>query len=94
MVTRHEQEILDGNIASKTFDEVALGYDEETAVKEAERCLNCKHKPCVSGCPVNINIPEFLSQIKKRDFVGAYNTIKQSNSFPAICGRVCPKENQ
>lgn len=94
MVTRHEQEILDGNIASKTFDEVALGYDEETAVKEAERCLNCKHKPCVSGCPVNINIPEFLSQIKKRDFVGAYNTIKQSNSFPAICGRVCPQENQ
>lgn len=94
MVTRHEQEILNGNIASKTFDEVALGYDEETAVKEAERCLNCKHKPCVSGCPVNINIPEFLSQTKKRDFVGAYNTIKQSNSFPAICGRVCPQENQ
>ena len=94
MVTRHEQEILDGNIASKTFDEVALGYDEETAVKEAERCLSCKHKLCVSGCPVNINIPEFLSQIKKRDFVGAYNTIKQSNSFPAICGRVCPQENQ
>lgn len=94
MVTRHEQDILDGNIASKTFDEVALGYDEETAVKEAERCLNCKHKPCVSGCPVNIHIPEFLSQIKNRDFAGAYNTIKKSNNFPAICGRVCPQENQ
>lgn len=94
MVTRHEQDILDGNIASKTFDEVALGYDEDTAVKEAERCLNCKHKPCVSGCPVNIHIPEFLSQVKNRDFVGAYNTIKKSNNFPAICGRVCPQENQ
>lgn len=94
MVTRHEQDILDGNIASKTFDEVALGYDEETAVKEAERCLNCKHKPCVTGCPVNIHIPEFLSQVKNRDFAGAYNTIKKSNNFPAICGRVCPQENQ
>ena len=94
MVTRHKQDILDGNMASKTFDEVALGYDEETAVKEAERCLNCKHKPCMSGCPVNIHIPEFLSQVKNRDFAGAYNTIKQSNNFPAICGRVCPQENQ
>ena len=94
MVTRHEQGILDGNIESKTYDEVALGYDEETAVKEAERCLNCKHKPCVTGCPVNIHIPEFLSQVKNRDFAGAYNTIKKSNNFPAICGRVCPQENQ
>ena len=76
------------------FREVALGYDEETAVLEAERCLNCPGKPCVSGCPVHIRIPEFIQKIKERDFEGAYQIISTSSSLPAVCGRVCPQESQ
>lgn len=76
------------------FKEVALGYDEESAVKEAERCLNCKNMPCVKGCPVGIKIPDFITKIKERDFEGAYRIIYQSSSLPAVCGRVCPQENQ
>ena len=76
------------------FKEVALGYNEEMAVNEAERCLNCKTKPCVSGCPVGINIPAFIDEIKKSNFDGAYDIVSLSSSLPAVCGRVCPQENQ
>ena len=76
------------------FCEVALGYTEEMAVNEAERCLNCKAKPCVSGCPVGINIPAFIEKIKVKEFDEAYDIISLSSSLPAVCGRVCPQENQ
>lgn len=76
------------------FDEVALGYTEEIAVTEAQRCLNCKNKPCVDGCPVNISIPDFISNIKKRDFEKAYSIIAENSSLAAVCGRVCPQETQ
>lgn len=78
----------------KNFDEVALGYTEAMALEEAARCLNCKKKPCVEGCPVNIDIPEFISHINKQDYIGAADVIKRTNSLPAICGRVCPQEEQ
>ncbi len=81
-------------IRNKNFDEVALGYGEETAVSEALRCLNCKNMPCVQGCPVNIHIPAFIEKIKECDFEGAYEIISQSSSLPAVCGRVCPQEKQ
>lgn len=76
------------------FDEVALGYDEKTAIAEAERCLNCKNPLCVAGCPVNIKIPDFISKIKSLNFEGAYEIISSSSSLPAVCGRVCPQETQ
>ena len=76
------------------FLEVALGYDEATAIDEAMRCLNCKNSPCVAGCPVNIRIPEFIAKIRECDFEGAYDIISQSSSLPAVCGRVCPQESQ
>ncbi len=76
------------------FKEVALGYNEESAIDEALRCLNCKNMPCVSGCPVNIHIPDFISKIKEGDFEGAYQIINKSSSLPAVCGRVCPQEVQ
>lgn len=79
---------------SKNFDEVALGYTEEQAIEEANRCLHCKNKPCTLGCPVMINIPEFIAKVKDGDFEGAYQVIAQSSSLPAVCGRVCPQENQ
>ena len=81
-------------IRNKNFDEVALGYTREQAIDEAQRCLKCKHKPCVSGCPVNIKIPEFIERVANADFDGAYDIISESSSLPAICGRVCPQENQ
>ncbi len=82
------------DIRNKNFQEVSLGYDAEMAVNEAQRCLNCKHMPCVSGCPVNVRIPEFIECIKNNDFDGAYSIIKTTNNLPAICGRVCPQETQ
>lgn len=86
-----EQEPL---VRNKNFEEVALGYDAETAKAEAARCLNCKNKPCVSGCPVNVRIPEFISKMAEGDFEGAYEIISSTNALPAVCGRVCPQENQ
>ena len=76
------------------FEEVALGYDLETVQLEAQRCLNCKNQPCVSGCPVQVHIPDFIRLIVKGDMEGAYQTIAQTNALPAVCGRVCPQESQ
>ena len=84
----------DPNVRNKNFDEVALGYTEEMAIDEAKRCLNCKNPKCVSGCPVNVRIPEFITRVAEGDFDGAYEIITSTNSLPAICGRVCPQENQ
>ncbi len=84
----------DADVRNKNFDEVALGYTEEQAVNEAERCLNCPKKSCTNGCPVMIRIPEFISKVKERDFEGAYQIIAESSSLPAVCGRVCPQESQ
>ncbi len=81
-------------LRARNFDEVALGYTEETAIDEALRCLNCKNMPCVSGCPVNIHIPEFIEKIKEGDFEAAYQVIAKSSALPAVCGRVCPQETQ
>ena len=82
------------SVRARNFNEVALGYDEQTAIDEAMRCLNCKTMPCVSGCPVKIRIPEFIAKIKEGDFEGAYKIISESSSLPAVCGRVCPQETQ
>lgn len=84
----------EAKVRAGNFQEVALGYTQETAVDEARRCLNCKNSPCVNGCPVNIHIPEFIEKIKESDFEGAYQIISQSSSLPAVCGRVCPQESQ
>lgn len=79
---------------AKNFKEVCLGYDNERAVKEASRCLHCKNPKCVEGCPVSINIPEFISHIKENDIEGAAKEIAKYSSLPAVCGRVCPQESQ
>lgn len=81
-------------VRAHNFNEVAEGYSVELALSEASRCLNCKNSPCVSACPVNIRIPEFISKIKENDFEGAYKVISASSSLPAVCGRVCPQETQ
>ena len=91
---KHEMPVQDPKIRARNFKEVALGYREEDAVLEANRCLNCKNRPCVQGCPVNISIPEFISKMKERDFEGAYSIISENSSLPAVCGRVCPQESQ
>ena len=93
-ITRNQMPTQDPRIRAHNFDEVALGYSEETAINEAMRCLNCKNMPCVDGCPVKIHIPEFISAIKEGDFEGAYQIITKSSSLPAVCGRVCPQETQ
>ena len=82
------------SIRNKNFSEVATGYTKEMAVEEAKRCLNCKHKPCVTGCPVSVRIPEFIKAVAQEDFALAYKIIKSTNSLPAVCGRVCPQETQ
>lgn len=82
------------DVRNKNFSEVALGYSEAQAVDEAQRCLHCKHKPCVSGCPVQIDIPAFIAKVAARDFEGAYEVLSASSSLPAVCGRVCPQETQ
>lgn len=91
---KHEMPTQDAKARACNFNEVALGYTAEIAVDEANRCLNCKNKPCISGCPVNIEIPDFIDHIKKGDFEGAYQVISKSSSLPAVCGRVCPQESQ
>ena len=82
------------DVRNKNFEEVTLGYTEEMALNEAARCLNCKNMPCVSGCPVNIHIPQFISKVAEGDFKAAYKIIAETNSLPAISGRVCPQESQ
>jgi len=91
---KHEMPVQNAAERARNFKEVALGYDEKTAVAEAQRCLNCKNRPCVEGCPVNISIPDFISKVKTGDFEGAYEVISKSSSLPAVCGRVCPQETQ
>ena len=86
-----EQEPL---VRARNFEEVARGYTEEMAINEAQRCLNCKNSPCVTGCPVNVKIPRFIQKLAAKDFAGAYEIIKGDNALPAICGRVCPQESQ
>ena len=93
-MTRNVMPTQDAKVRAHNFDEVALGYTEETAIDEAMRCLNCKNMPCVDGCPVKIHIPDFISKIKDGDFEGAYQIITKSSSLPAVCGRVCPQETQ
>lgn len=91
---KNEMPVQNPEVRSGNFDEVALGYTEEQALDEAERCLNCKNKPCVGGCPVSIDIPAFIMKIREKDYEGAYQIISQSSSLPAVCGRVCPQETQ
>ena len=81
-------------VRNKNFLEVATGYDAQTAMDEALRCLHCKHKPCISGCPVQIHIPDFIAKVAEGDFEAAYQIIRESSSLPAVCGRVCPQERQ
>ena len=85
---------LDPLVRNKNFEEVALGYTEEMAMAEAKRCLHCKNKPCVSGCPVNVQIPDFIEKIAEGKFEEAYKIISKTSSLPAVCGRVCPQESQ
>ena len=91
---KHEMPTQDPKVRARNFNEVALGYTEETAIAEAKRCLDCKNKPCVGGCPVKIHIPEFINFVKQGDFESAYQVINKTSSLPAVCGRVCPQESQ
>jgi len=84
----------DPHVRNSNFNEVAMGYTPEQAKEEAARCLACKNRPCVSGCPVNVAIPEFISLVAEGDFEGAYRKIAETNNLPAVCGRVCPQESQ
>ncbi len=91
---KHAMPAQEPQVRAHNFQEVALGYSPEIAQEEAQRCLNCKNSPCVSGCPVNIRIPEFIGKMKQGDWEGAYQIISLSSSLPAVCGRVCPQESQ
>lgn len=93
-LTKHKMPEQDPQVRAKNFNEVTLGYSDEDALNEAKRCLNCKHAPCRQGCPVQVNIPAFIKQIKEGDAGAAIATIKEVNSLPAVCGRVCPQEEQ
>lgn len=93
-LTKQPMPTQDPAVRRHNFDEVALGYTAEQAMDEAKRCLNCKNKPCVSKCPVQVDIPAFIALVAQGDFEGAYRVITQSNSLPAVCGRVCPQEKQ
>ena len=84
----------DPKVRATNFQEVCYGYNEEEAVLEASRCLNCKNARCIAGCPVKIDIPTFISQVKEKDYLAAANTIAKSSALPAVCGRVCPQESQ
>ncbi|MBQ1632646.1 MAG: NADPH-dependent glutamate synthase [Clostridia bacterium] len=91
---KHEMPTQAPEVRAHNFSEVALGYTVEIALEEAKRCLNCKNRPCVKGCPVNVNIPDFIAKVKEGDFEGAYQIINETSSLPAVCGRVCPQETQ
>lgn len=93
-LTKCEMPVQDPQVRNKNFYEVALGYSKEMAVEEAKRCLNCPKKPCVTACPVSIDIPAFIQKLAKEDFEGAYEVLSQSSALPAVCGRVCPQETQ
>ncbi len=84
----------DPDVRNKNFDEVCLGYNKEEAMEEATRCINCKNAQCMKGCPVSINIPKFISEVKEGNIEAAYATISESSALPAVCGRVCPQESQ
>ena len=91
---KNEMPAQDPCVRNKNFSEVALGYTAEQAIDEAKRCLNCKHRPCVSGCPVMVKIPEFIKEVADGNFEKAYQIITEDNTLPAGCGRVCPQETQ
>ena len=93
-LTKNPMPSQDPNVRNKNFDEVALGYTEEQALDEAQRCLNCKNKPCMTGCPVMVHIPEFIAEVAKGNFEEAYQIISNTSALPAVCGRVCAQENQ
>ena len=92
--TKIPMPLLDAHERAQSFDEVSMGYPVDMAVLEAQRCIQCKNNPCVAGCPVEIDIPAFIQQIADRDFEGAYRTLMERNVLPAVCGRVCPQEEQ
>lgn len=91
---KNKMPVQDPEIRKNNFSEVALGYTEEQAIDEAKRCLNCKNRPCVGGCPVNIKIPDFIAKVANGEFLEAYKIITEDSSLPAVCGRVCPQETQ
>lgn len=91
---KNEMPVQDPKVRAHNFNEVATGYTEAIALSEADRCLNCKNRPCVAACPVNINIPDFIAKVKEKDYEGAFDIISKSSSLPAVCGRVCPQETQ
>ena len=91
---KNEMPCQDPEVRAGNFDEVALGYTEEQATDEAKRCLKCKNRPCMQGCPVGVRIPEFIEKVAAGEFEEAYGIITDTNALPAVCGRVCPQENQ
>ena len=93
-LTKNPMPSQEPNVRNKNFEEVALGYTEAQALDEAQRCLNCKNKPCMTGCPVMVHIPEFIAEVAKGNFEEAYQIISHTSALPAVCGRVCPQENQ
>nr|WP_325258107.1 NADPH-dependent glutamate synthase [uncultured Oscillibacter sp.] len=93
-LTKNPMPSQDPNVRNKNFQEVALGYTEEQALDEAQRCLNCKNRACMQGCPVMVHIPEFIAEVAKGDFEAAYQIISNTSALPAVCGRVCPQETQ
>ncbi|MBO4915511.1 MAG: FAD-dependent oxidoreductase, partial [Oscillospiraceae bacterium] len=93
-LTKNPMPSQEPDVRNKNFLEVALGYTEEQALDEAQRCLNCKNPLCVTGCPVNVHIPQFIQKIVEKDYEGAYQVIHDTSSLPAVCGRVCPQETQ
>ena len=93
-LTKNPMPSQEPEVRNKNFLEVALGYTEEQALDEAQRCLNCKNPLCVQGCPVNVHIPQFIEKIVAKDYEGAYQVIHETSSLPAVCGRVCPQETQ